>query len=662
MSESECSRSICCPSPHRIVARWISGLRRTRVKRIPAEHVKKEKETESKMDEDEKGLGDRAVQARCSMNGLNGGNSVSTTGESRKDTSFNMGVGCCLLYLIAASKNELNKIVQMRLQMETLLQNTSEELINKSNISKLSKPNDMFAYSDTDSPQGPQFESQYIPESSTVSAVDQSLKCEPPEKEECSEEGMDQLEAELQAELERLQLHLDGEKLKHSELLRVEVTDEDTTCSKSQTTTSGEVIDLQPHDVDTDCGVPPDELEMETLLQNTSEELINKSNISKLSKPNDMFAYCDTDSPHGPQFESQYISESSTVSAVDQSLKCEPPEKEECSEEAMDQPEAELQAELERLQLHLDGEKLKHSELLRVEVTDEDTTCSKSQTTTSGEVIDLQPHDVDTDCGVPPNELEMETLLQNTSEELINKSNISKLSKPNDMFAYCDTDSPHGPQFESQYIPESSTVSAVDQSLKCEPPEKEECSEEAMDQLEAELQAELEHLQLHLDGEKLKHSELLRVEVTDEDTTCLKSQTTTSGEVIDLQPHDVDTDCGVPPDELERRLHELLEARQQEEIRELEAAIECLKHKLYEKEVEVSRWKDTAMRLHELLEARQQEEIRELEAAIECLKHKLYEKEVEVSRWKDTAMLISRHAMEPSPFTSRNDPKIITHR
>ncbi|KAG8651488.1 hypothetical protein MANES_07G133004v8 [Manihot esculenta] len=201
MSESECSRSICCPSPHRIVARWISGLRRTRVKRIPGEHVKKEKETESKMDEDEKGLGDRAVQARCSMNGLNGlgehvkkeketeskmdedekglgdravqarcsmnglkgGNSVSTTGESRKDTSFNMGVGCCLLYLIAASKNELNKIVQMRLQMETLLQNTSEELINKSNISKLSKPNDMFACSDTDSPQGPQFESQYIP-------------------------------------------------------------------------------------------------------------------------------------------------------------------------------------------------------------------------------------------------------------------------------------------------------------------------------------------------------------------------------------------------------------------------------------------------------------------------------------------------------------------
>lgn len=52
------------------------------MKRIPGEHVKKEKETESKMDEDEKGLGDRAVQARCSMNGLNGGNSVSTTGQS----------------------------------------------------------------------------------------------------------------------------------------------------------------------------------------------------------------------------------------------------------------------------------------------------------------------------------------------------------------------------------------------------------------------------------------------------------------------------------------------------------------------------------------------------------------------------------------------------
>ncbi|XP_043807554.1 protein POLAR-like 1 isoform X2 [Manihot esculenta] len=524
MSESECSRSICCPSPHRIVARWISGLRRTRVKRIPDEHVKKEKETESKIDEDEKGLGDRAVQARCSMDGLNGGNSVSTTGESRKDTSFNMGVGCCLLYLIAASKNELNKIVQMRLQMETLLQNTSEELINKSNISKLSKPNDMFAYSDTDSPQGPQFESQYIPESSTISAVDQSLKCEPPEKEKCSEEAMDQLEAELQAELERLQLHLDGEKLKHSELLRV--TDEDTTCSKSQTPTSGEVIDLQPHDVDTDCGVPPDELERRL------HELL----------------------------------------------------------------EARQQEEIRELKAAI--ECLKHK-LYEKEV----------------EVSRWK----DTAMLISRHAMEPSPLLQNTSEELINKSNISKLSKPNDMFAYSDTDSPQGPQFESQYIPESSTVSAVDQSLKCEPPEKEECSEEAMDQLEAELQAELERLQLHLDGEKLKHSELSRVEVTDEDTTCSKSQTKTSGEVIDLQPHDVDTDCGVPPDELERRLHELLEARQQEEIRELEAAIECLKHKLYEKEVEVS-W------------------------------------------WKDTAMLISRNAMEPSPFTSRNDPKIITDR
>lgn len=51
---------------------------------------------------------------------------------------------------------------------------------------------------------------------------------------------------------------------------------------------------------------------------------------------------------------------------------------------------------------------------------------------------------------------------------------------------------------------------------------------------------------------------------------------------------------GIHPYELERRLHKVVEARQQEHIRELEAALECARHKLHEKEIEISWWKDTA--------------------------------------------------------------------
>lgn len=79
------------------------------------------------------------------------------------------------------------------------------------------------------------------------------------------------------------------------------------------------------------------------------------------------------------------------------------------------------------------------------------------------------------------------------------------------------------------------------------------------------------------------------------DTASSVSQSLSYGEVID--PQDVCTEevhTGVRPIELERKLHELLELRQQERIKELEEALECAKHKLSEKELEVSWWKDTA--------------------------------------------------------------------
>ncbi|KAF6171303.1 hypothetical protein GIB67_036971 [Kingdonia uniflora] len=50
----------------------------------------------------------------------------------------------------------------------------------------------------------------------------------------------------------------------------------------------------------------------------------------------------------------------------------------------------------------------------------------------------------------------------------------------------------------------------------------------------------------------------------------------------------------VSPYELERRLHEVLQARQKERIQELESALECAEHKLHQKEMEVTWWKNVA--------------------------------------------------------------------
>lgn len=62
-------------------------------------------------------------------------------------------------------------------------------------------------------------------------------------------------------------------------------------------------------------------------------------------------------------------------------------------------------------------------------------------------------------------------------------------------------------------------------------------------------------------------------------------------------------------------------------------------------------------RLHELLQARLQERITELESALKCTKQKLMEKEMEVTWWKDTAQLISQHVPETARFTFRLDPE-----
>ncbi|RID42390.1 hypothetical protein BRARA_J02274 [Brassica rapa] len=90
-----------------------------------------------------------------------------------------------------------------------------------------------------------------------------------------------------------------------------------------------------------------------------------------------------------------------------------------------------------------------------------------------------------------------------------------------------------------------------------------------MDQLEAELEAEFELLQIGHNQEK-----------SEEDSRGIKP--------LEEQQQ------GVCPFELERKLHELMETRQEAKIKELKTALEDAKKRLHVKEVEASWWKDTA--------------------------------------------------------------------
>ncbi|KAA8521700.1 hypothetical protein F0562_012373 [Nyssa sinensis] len=201
---------------------------------------------------------------------------------------------------------------------------------------------------------------------------------------------------------------------------------------------------------------------------------------------------------------------------------------------------------------------------------------------------------------------QMEILLQDVKEELQSqrRETLSKTSDSNDNLAHSIADA-----LESSHVngcvplqnltslenpADSETHLVYNQSLNCDACRQEKCVE-GMDQLEAELEAELELLQLHLDAEVvLKRPKQQQMEVPDEDTAPEGSLSGSFGEVVDPPEAGTREHFGVPPNELQRRLHELLEARQQERIKELEDALECAKHKLNEKEREVSWWKDSA--------------------------------------------------------------------
>ncbi|XP_039007399.1 protein POLAR LOCALIZATION DURING ASYMMETRIC DIVISION AND REDISTRIBUTION-like isoform X2 [Hibiscus syriacus] len=180
------------------------------------------------------------------------------------ESKFNVGIGCCLLHLIAESKNELQKMTELRIQMESVLQTVKERLLNK----------DLLVHKNIESNEGDGVEESLGFNSNLISnrvLFDQSLKSEDAPKEDCLE-GMDRLEAELEVELERLQLLLDSGKFPTNP--PQETIEECKSCSLSH----GEVIDDAEEEgcPDSHCGVPPYELEMKLheLLETRQEQQI----------------------------------------------------------------------------------------------------------------------------------------------------------------------------------------------------------------------------------------------------------------------------------------------------------------------------------------------------------------------------------------------------
>ncbi|XP_004501383.1 protein POLARALIZATION DURING ASYMMETRIC DIVISION AND REDISTRIBUTION [Cicer arietinum] len=201
---------------------------------------------------------------------------------------------------------------------------------------------------------------------------------------------------------------------------------------------------------------------------------------------------------------------------------------------------------------------------------------------------------------------EMEINLQNMKAELQSKDTLlNPLKQSDDDAVVCSitdiqevscSNSHLSVHTQIPYIqPEFKSNLGSNRYLDCKTSEQEECAEE-INELQAEFEYELQRLQLYLDGEAaFEDAQQEMVEVAVNNDSSSKSQSSSFGEIImEPQGASYDTSFGVPPVELERRLHELLEARLQERIIELEDALEYATQKLNEKEIKVTWWEETA--------------------------------------------------------------------
>ncbi|KAJ1413114.1 hypothetical protein SESBI_19873 [Sesbania bispinosa] len=257
-----------CYSPRRLVAWLLAALKSTKERRVVQRRRNEASDSETPMI-----------------------NELKISEESRQllgnDTSFKLGVGCGLLYLIAANKNELDKMVELRKEMEMLLQNVKGELQSKDALLKPLKQSDALECSITDiqevsgSNSHISIHSQkpYVqPETESNNVRNRFVDYNISEQDECAEE-INELQAEFEFELQRLQLYLDGEgALEDTQQEKVKVTVEDS-CSKSHSSSFDEIImEPQGASYDVSFGVPPVELErrLHELLEARLQERITE--------------------------------------------------------------------------------------------------------------------------------------------------------------------------------------------------------------------------------------------------------------------------------------------------------------------------------------------------------------------------------------------------
>nr|XP_023899741.1 protein POLAR LOCALIZATION DURING ASYMMETRIC DIVISION AND REDISTRIBUTION-like isoform X3 [Quercus suber] len=271
-----------CWSPRRIVARWLAAVwRRRRNKERSIVNVVPPRKTEEEEEEEE----NQPLRTKGPVDSLedrSGSSLSSSERQCREDASFNLGLGCSLLYLIAAGKNELTKMVELRKEVEMLLQNVKVELQRKDALCKPFESNDTIAYSDIQEGSNSnsrislqsQTTSHVLQDSESIMVHDQLLISNHHQKEE-HVEGMDELEAELVAELELLQIHLDRENsTKHPQQQRIK----DAASVRGRSLSFVEVIDPQNGGTEMEYGVPPTELEirLHELLEARQQERVEE--------------------------------------------------------------------------------------------------------------------------------------------------------------------------------------------------------------------------------------------------------------------------------------------------------------------------------------------------------------------------------------------------
>ncbi|CAN4080302.1 unnamed protein product [Withania somnifera] len=191
---------------------------------------------------------------------------------------------------------------------------------------------------------------------------------------------------------------------------------------------------------------------------------------------------------------------------------------------------------------------------------------------------------------------EMEILLHKSKMEFQNQKRITRdASNSRTKISHYDSDFVEPFAYSTDIEEESEITCSHDHPLNFKLMKANERNLE-MNQLEAELEVELERLQFHVDSDVMfKYPTQQDAEIMDEYSSGGGSLGTCFAEVYN--PNSCVTtieNCGVPAEELKRRLHELLQTRQEERIKELESALESTIQKLAEKEKEVCWWRDTA--------------------------------------------------------------------